>query len=101
MDRKTAIALVENIEMVKAYAQGKTIQMRYYSDGTDYWRDKLEPLFTGNPENYRIKPEPVELEVWYHESAGTVYAVKRIGECDEYMVRQGFRRVKLREVFPD
>ena len=99
MDRKTAIALVENIEMVKAYAQGKTIQMRYYSDGTDFWKDKLEPLFTGNPENYRIKPEPVELEVWYHDkTGGTMYTTNHIAESDEYMMRQGFRKMRIREV---
>ena len=97
MDRNAAKNILENIEMVKAFAQGKTIQMRYLCDGVDFWKDKQDPLFTGHPENYRIKPEPLEIEVWYNDKSHVMFSAKAILESNGYMLREGFRKLKMRE----
>jgi len=43
-------------ELKVAHAAGKTIQVLSY--GSFEWKDILNPLWDGDPERYRIKPEP-------------------------------------------
>lgn len=51
------------LPLVQALADGKTIQI--LDDGK--WRDFLskEIGFSFHHEQYRIKPEPIEMDVWY------------------------------------
>jgi len=59
MKRKDAAGL---LPIIIAFAEGQTIQVL---DGGD-WRDLENPKFTGQPDRYRIKPEP--LKVWIIEN---------------------------------
>ena len=56
MDRKEAR---EFLPIIKAFAEGKTIQVRNYDDS---WRDVVNVnavmLFDRMPSEYRVKPEP-------------------------------------------
>lgn len=45
----------ELLPIIKAYAEGKTIQM---FDDENEWNDLNKPTFDGDPSSYRIKPEP-------------------------------------------
>lgn len=51
----------EYLPLVQALADGKMIQ---YFDDNGGWSDRPEPLMTGNPEWYRVKPEPRTFDVW-------------------------------------
>ena len=46
----------ELLPIIKAYADGKTVQVLDGVDGT--WDDLNAPVFDGDPSIYRIKPEP-------------------------------------------
>lgn len=46
----------ELLPIIKAYAEGKTIQM--FDNVAIEWRDLNEPKFDGKLSRYRIKPEP-------------------------------------------
>ena len=54
MTRKEAKVL---LPIIKAYAEGKTIQSRCVKGDTSLWYDDEDPSFDGDFE-YRIKPEP-------------------------------------------
>lgn len=45
----------ELLPIIKAFAEGKTIQFRV---GDNKWKDMDKPFFGECPSNYRIKPEP-------------------------------------------
>ena len=45
----------ELLPIIKAYAEGKTIQI---FDDRNEWNDLNKPTFDGDPSSYRIKPEP-------------------------------------------
>ena len=44
----------EFLPIIKAFAEGKTIQVKITDDE---WIDIENPLFSGSPDEYRIKPE--------------------------------------------
>ena len=44
----------ELLPVIKAFAEGKTIQIK----GRDKWVDLCETDFSCSPDDYRIKPEP-------------------------------------------
>lgn len=50
------------LPLIKAYSEGKTIQILKISHCTlnKIWSDIKEPSFIGNPIVYRVKPEEVE-----------------------------------------
>ena len=52
MDRNQVKRL---LPIIKAFAEGKTIQLKTVDKG---WQDIHFALFDSNPKNYRIKPEP-------------------------------------------
>ena len=45
------------LPFITAYAEGGTIQLNHHSEGG--WKDVVDPCFSADPEQYRIKPEPV------------------------------------------
>lgn len=51
------------LHLIKAFAEGKTIQFRYGS--SDNWIDGTDITFSLPPEQYRIKPEPIKQEFYY------------------------------------
>lgn len=50
------------LPFVQALAQGKTIQ--YRASYGKSWVDMENLAFCGKPSSYRIKPEPLTMEVW-------------------------------------
>lgn len=77
MLRTAAAAIAKNIELIKAYAEGKTIEFKHTVTGE--WRALEAPDFTNLPEHYRIKPEPVKygnfLILYKHKASGTTGSV--------------------------
>lgn len=53
------------LPFVQALAEGKTIQCAA-SDGT--WVDMENLAFYNKPSSYRIKPEPLKMDVWMTEN---------------------------------
>lgn len=53
MDRKQAKYILDNLEVLKAFVNGETIQ--YWHDASDCWRDTETPSFSPEFE-YRVKP---------------------------------------------
>lgn len=77
------------LPLVQALADGKTIQILDYGQ----WRDFLKEIaFSCPPEDYRIKPEPIEMDVWY---AGSDYS-KSVTEQD--MSEYGDSWIKCRAI---
>lgn len=49
----------ELLPVIKAFAEGKTIQVKVTDNRWYDWKDKTDELnFNSGPQNYRIKPEP-------------------------------------------
>ena len=62
------------LPLVQALADGKTLQ---YKDITGEWIDFLNVTLAGEPQHYRIKPEPRVWKVWvdshgYLQSSGNL-----------------------------
>lgn len=51
----------EYIPLLRAYAEGKTIQ--YYDEGK--WEDRASLKFSEPQGRYRIKPEQITMAVWF------------------------------------
>lgn len=62
MNRDEAKGIVKHFEVVKAFAEGKTVQ--YRSQLTGDWRDSSgAPTFDSSYE-WRVKPEPKVIRLW-------------------------------------
>ena len=61
----------EYIQLLQAYAEGKTIQ---YLVANGHWIDWECPSFAEGPESYRIKPEigPITMAVWVSNNGGLI-----------------------------
>lgn len=57
------------LPLVQALAEGKTIQ----TVAGEEWRDIKSVAFHEEPERYRVKPEPAELEGWYNPNPAKDY----------------------------
>jgi len=55
MERYRAREILQHIDVIKAYADGKTIE--FQGEQTGEWLEASEPQFSGNTV-YRVKPEP-------------------------------------------
>jgi len=53
-----------------AWAEGKRIQGK--SQDNAAWHDYTEPAWNWNSFDYRIAPEPLEVEVWVHDDGRIV-----------------------------
>lgn len=86
----------------QAIMDGKQVQVLKREDGE--WEDIDYRYAYGwnfddglpGPEGYRIKPEPVELEVWYKPDSGQVFDV--IPGDGLSWGKWGYRKMKMREV---
>ena len=54
----------EFLPIIKAFAEGKTIQVKITDDE---WIDIENPLFSGSPDEYRIEPTSNPLKSKYEE----------------------------------
>ena len=58
MDRNQAKFILDNIEVLKAFSEGKAVQYRH--DDSDGWQEIDNPSFSPATE-YRVKPDPVTI----------------------------------------
>lgn len=83
MNKEQAKGVVKHYECVKALADGKVIQLYAGSSRPGKWIDCTEsnlPNFFESLE-YRVKPEPREIEVFFHcEQGGEVRLVEDMSE---------------------
>ena len=73
------------IPLVKALADGKTIQTSLYPEQDDSWRDSSHPIFCYPPENYRIKPETTMVPLESNDIPPD--SVVRIGNVGWYTIQ--------------
>lgn len=83
------------LPLVQALADGKTIQFK--STRHNYWMDASTPTFVEPASWYRIKPEPIELELWYNDANGDTCAVSPKDKEQDW-VNVGYRKIKMREI---
>jgi len=48
-----------------AHSEGKKVESREWNDGD--WKECHQPIWNWHRWNYRIAPEPLEVEVWVHK----------------------------------
>lgn len=94
----------EVMAITKAWLEGKPLQMQ--NPNTLEWYDRSElsapmaPYFSQS--KYRIKPSPVETEVWYNpKPAHDWYSIYDEGFNANVMLTHGYRKILLREVLPE
>lgn len=68
----------ELLPIFTAFAEGKSIQIKYGASTDWEWRDLRNPQFGSEKAEYRIKPEPKE--VWVNEYIG--------GGCCAYLTKE-------------
>lgn len=52
------------LPLVQALAVGKTIQYNQGTADNPQWVHMDDPAFIDDPEKYRVKPDPLEWDVW-------------------------------------
>lgn len=77
------------IPIVKALADGKTIQHRH--SPSHEWADKLELDLTADSSCYRVKPEPREFNGW---TDGTNIFVGKIN----HDIQKDWKPIRVREI---
>lgn len=87
----------ELLPVFQAFAEGKQIQLRLgarpgHAHELEQWEDVSQPLWLPACE-YRIKPAPVECDMWYHPALNQFV----VGEGQVY-VTHGWKKIKMREV---
>jgi hypothetical protein len=68
----------EFLPLVQALSEGKTLQYRWSLPNE--WEDMNDASFVSDPEDYRIKPDPMEFE-------GITQATSRCHNDDSGMIR--------------
>lgn len=94
MNREEAKRVIENMEIIKAYAAGAEIQAR--PSPTWSWADTLSPDFRTGLQ-YRVKPSPKE--IWVNEYQDNCFVheserrAQRLAERDAVRVAVHYREV--------
>lgn len=87
-------------ELFQAIGDGGQIQ--FYSNNNGSWIDVTQPNIGCWPaERYRVKPKPIELEVWYNPNPpGHLRSVIGTGTVsgDYIWKEKGYTKIKVREV---
>ena len=81
------------LPLIQAVADGKTLQS-IHGDG---WKDIESPITYQSAERYRIKPEPLEFDVWIsaekdHEGFPFVCTCSNMDDFPEW------RKIRVREI---
>ena len=95
----------EYLPLIQALAEGKTIQYQPFGENVGaniypkgVWTDiKGEINFPHEAHCYRIKPETIELELWYHSRGGNTCDVKSTDKEQDWL-KAGYRKIKMREI---
>lgn len=95
MNRSEAKRLLDNLEFVKAFADGQDIQVRRYPDAE--WENVIDSSFCSMSAEYRIKPRPIEGWANVYENGHTgLYPTKAKADASAWSGR--IRCVFMREV---
>lgn len=89
------------VKLFQAVADGE--QLQFYSDSSASWADVRNTPNVGcwPARRYRVKPKPVELEVWYNPNPpGHLRSVIGAGTVsgDYIWKEKGYTKIKVREV---
>jgi hypothetical protein len=84
----------EAVAIMLAYIDGKAIE--YRSEGSPLWKETKRPAWDFHGNEYRIKPDPWEGEIWVHEN-GSAYVNVQNGNKNTMMLKQGFRLINVKE----
>ena len=79
------------LPLVQALVDGKTLQAK---DITGEWSDLLNVTLAGEPQHYRIKPEPRRWKAWI-DGAGFLH--RPISNS----VPQGWTQIEVTEILPE
>ena len=79
------------LPLFQAVADGKTLQ----SLQGDEWKDVVSSITYKSAERYRIKPEPMEFDVWVTVIGSKVYAIDN--DMGNYE-KEGWRKIRVREI---
>ena len=80
------------LPLVQALADGNTLQCK---DITGEWIDLLNVTLAGEPQHYRIKPEPRVWEVWI-DQYGYMQSTGHLSKPPT-----GWTRIKVIEILPE
>lgn len=89
----------ELLPIIKAFAYGKTIQYRRHA-GSE-WADMDAPAFNQKPENYRIKPEIMQVKAWIVVNRSTGRVLRDPGECSMFYSKESAEHRRSRTTYPD
>lgn len=84
------------LPLVQALAEGKTLQVKRWRSGA--WEDRDEVLFCTSPENFRIKPEPIERWGVVSKSGKFFTTCNSEQDAKELVASSGGRYFLMREV---
>lgn len=97
MNRNQAKALLQNVAMIEAFANGSVIQGCPRQGGN--WTALADPLFLDPPHCYRIKPEPVTLyAVSYTNTNGSASIATRSTEQQQNDFVDYLRKYKCKDI---
>lgn len=89
--------------LFQAVADGESLQR--YSCRSSQWEDlssgECPNVYTYFPHEYRVKPKPIEFEVWYNPNPrpGLRRAVSvEYDDGEVYWKDRGYTKIKVREV---
>lgn len=87
----------EAIDVMQAYIMGKPIECR--CEKKEWTRLTVtEPYWNWQECEYRIAPEPMEIEVWMKPNTRTIHLVGNTFSSEEEMLASGWTTKKFREV---
>lgn len=92
------------IEVMQAYLDGKPIEYQRNGMSPEFWiavNKYPEPRWDWGMFDYRVKPDPIEFEVWYNPNPlrGCRRAVSvKDGGDEAYWKDRGYNKIKMREV---
>lgn len=84
----------EKIKVMQAWVDGKNVQFNSANMWEDMDRNAGEPSWSWEYKDYRIKPEPMEIEVWVGDEGEPLCIVKPNGFT-------GNAKKKFREVLDE
>jgi hypothetical protein len=83
---------LEAIKVMQAHYGGASIQWRSKGDKDEEWRDVQSPSWNFSAVDFRIKPEPSEIEVWVNDQTG------RILDTQMLVHPVGYTKRRFREI---
>lgn len=92
------------VEVMQAYIDGKPIEYQRIALSPEPWNAvTVEASWDWWKFNYRVKPEPVEVYVWYNPNPpphlrNIIGTSEACASDDYYWCERGYTKIKMREV---